>query len=238
MNTPNTQCPVCYLVVPCFNEEKVLPVSSSVFLQKIQQLQAQQKIAPSSKILFVDDGSADTTWEKIVQLHAQNPIILGLKLSGNRGHQPALLAGLLYSKDKADITISFDADLQDDIEVIDAFIEKYKQGAQIVYGVRSDRSSDSFFKRASAQIFYKLMRTLGVKLIYNHADCRLMSRQALQALANYPEENLFLRAIVANLGFKTDVAYYARHKRTEGESKYPLRKMLAFAWEVQELPSL
>lgn len=223
--------PVCYLVIPCFNEEKVLPISSVAFLEKLQQLQTQQKIASSSKILFVDDGSCDSTWEKIVQLHQQNPHVIGLKLAGNRGHQNALLAGLLFSKDNADIIISFDADLQDDIQVIDSFIEKYEQGAQIVYGVRNNRSSDSFFKRATAQAFYKLMQWLGIKLVYNHADCRLMTRQTLQALANYPETNLFLRAIVANLGFSTAVVHYTRQNRAAGEGKYPLRKMVSFAWE-------
>ena len=231
MSQSTTKIPICYLVVPCFNEEEVLPLSAATFLQKLQQLQTQHKITSSSKILFVDDGSTDCTWAKIVQLHQQHPCIIGLKLSGNRGHQNALLAGLLYSKDKADITISFDADLQDDIQVIDAFIEKYEQGAQIVYGVRKDRSLDSFFKRQTAQTFYKLMNKLGIKLIYNHADCRLMSKPTLQALANYPEENLFLRAIIANLGFKTEVAYYTRQKRAAGEGKYPLKKMLSFAWE-------
>lgn len=232
MNKITTEkCPVCYIVVPCFNEEEVLPLSAPVFLKKLEQLQSQKKIAASSKILFIDDGSSDSTWEKIISLHTAHANIIGLKLSKNCGHQNALLAGLLYSKDLSDITISFDADLQDDINVVDSFVDKYEQGAHIVCGVRSDRSNDSFFKRVTAQVFYRTMKLLGVNLIYNHADCRLMSKQALQALACYPEENLFLRGIIANLGFKTEKAYYARQKRTVGKGKYPLHKMLSFAWE-------
>lgn len=223
--------PICYIVVPCYNEEAVLPTSAQAFTQKIQTLVTQNKIAPHSKVLFVDDGSTDHTWNIISSLHQENPFITGLKLAHNAGHQNALLAGLMTARQNADVVASFDADLQDDINVLDQFIEKYKQGSQIVFGVRSSRDTDSFFKKQSAQWFYKLMSAIGIQLVYNHADCRLMSRQALEALADFQETNLFLRGIIAQLGFKTDTAYYARTKRAAGKGKYPLKKMLLFAWE-------
>lgn len=222
---------ICYVAVPCYNEEEMLPLSAPVFVDKINTLIAGGQIAPGSKVLFIDDGSGDKTWQIIEQLHQKFPQVAGLKLSRNCGHQNALLAGLLYAKEKADIVISFDADLQDDITVFDDFIAKYNQGAQIVYGVRSSRETDTFFKKHSAQLFYKLMAFFGIKLVYNHADCRLMSKKALEALSEYPENNLFLRGIVPQLGFQTDTAYYARQKRTAGEGKYPLKKMLLFALE-------
>lgn len=229
--TENSNTPICYVVVPCYNEEKAFPFSSEIFLTKLEQLIDQNRISAHSRVLFVDDGSKDKTWELICSLHHKNPLAGGLKLSANCGHQNALLAGLLYAKDKADITASFDADLQDDINVLDEFINKYEKGAQIVYGVRNDRSTDSFFKKSSARCFYKLMKILGIHLVYDHADCRLMSRKALQALAQYQEENLFLRGIVTQLGFKTDIAYYSRAKRVAGKEKYSLGKMLSFAWQ-------
>ncbi|MCQ2411022.1 MAG: glycosyltransferase family 2 protein [Elusimicrobiaceae bacterium] len=209
----------------------MLPISAVVFVKKLTELIAKQKIAPTSKILFGDDGSHDNAWGIITDLHQQNSCVRGLKLSRNFGHQNALLAGLLHAKDNADVVISCDADLQDDIEVFDSFINKYNQGAQIVYGARNSRSTDTYFKKHSAQGFYKFMAFLGIKLIYNHSDCRLMSKQALQVLSEYQESNLFLRGVIPQLGFKTDIAYYARQKRTAGETKYPLKKLLLFALE-------
>lgn len=223
--------PICYIIVPCYNEEDILPTTIPLFIQKIEQLFKADKIDPASKVLLVDDGSHDKTWELIEQFHQKTAYVCGLKLAHNCGHQNALMAGLLFAQDKADVTVSFDADLQDDINVTDDFIDKYEQGAQIVYGVRNNREADTFFKKHSAQYFYKFMRMIGIELVYNHADCRLMSAQAVRALAAYPERNLFLRGIVPQLGFKTASAYYTRKERTEGESKYPFKKMLLFALE-------
>jgi len=220
------------VVVPCYNEEEVLPETSKRLSAKIQQLINTQCISEKSQILFVDDGSGDGTWSLIKKYHTENPQNFGgIKLSGNRGHQNALLCGLLAAKDHFDAAISIDADLQDDIDVIDKMIEKYRAGCEIVYGVRSDRKSDAFFKRATAQSFYRLMRFLGVDVVYNHADFRLMGKNALQALSEYGEVNLFLRGIVPLLGFKTGAEYYARSERLAGTSKYPLRKMVKFAFE-------
>jgi len=224
--------PIIAIVVPCYNEEEVLPETAKRLSGKMQQLINEQSINGKSKIFFVDDGSSDNTWSLIEKYHAENPqYFSGIKLSGNRGHQNALLCGLLTVKDQVDAAISIDADLQDDIEVIDNMIEKYRSGYEIVYGVRSNRKTDSFFKRATANGFYRFMRFLGVDVVHNHADFRLIGRNALQALAEYGEVNLFLRGIIPLLGFKTGIEYYTRAERFAGTSKYPLRKMLKFALE-------
>lgn len=223
--------PICYLVIPCYNEEAALPKSALVFLAKIQELTKQKIISQQSKVLFIDDGSKDKTWQIIENLHKENSAFIGLKLAKNVGHQKALWAGLMFAKDKADISISIDADLQDDINAVNKFIEEYNKGAQIVFGVRSSRQTDTFFKRNTALLFYKLMEILGGNLIYNHADYRLMSKPALEALSQYKESNLFIRAIAAQLGFKQAKVFYDRNKRIEGTTKYPLKKMIAFALE-------
>ena len=222
---------VLYIVVPCYNEEDILPDSGNKLIQKIRLLITDKVISSDSKILFVDDGSKDKTWNLISDFCNSNKDIHGIKLSRNRGHQNALIAGLMTAKECADMVISMDADLQDDLNAIDKMIEKHYEGADIVYGVRSSREKDGFFKRSTAQSFYKMMKWLGVETVYNHADYRLMSKRALDALAQYKEVNLFLRGIVPLLGFETDYVYYERGERTAGESKYPLRKMIAFAWE-------
>ena len=220
---------ILYIVVPCYNEEEVLHETSKRLEKKLNQLIGQNQISKNSKVLFVDDGSKDKTWQIITELHEQNQIFSGLKLSCNKGHQNALLAGLMTAKDLSDVTISLDADLQDDIEVIDQFIEKYKQGCDIVYGVRSARDTDTFFKKTTAHGFYKLMEIMGVSIQKDHADYRLMSKRALQGLEQFDEVNLFLRGIVKLIGYKSDVVYYKRSSRFAGESKYPLKKMLNFA---------
>ena len=220
---------ILYLVLPCYNEEEVLRQTASVLKKKMTSLIKDKKISKKSRVMFVDDGSKDKTWEIIAELHAQDELFVGVKLSGNRGHQFALLAGLMSAKDRVDATISMDADLQDDVNVIDKMLEDYQNGSEIVYGVRSSRRKDTFFKRTTAQMFYKLMRAMGVNIVYNHADCRLMSKRALKELENFKEVNLFLRGLVPLIGFKSSIAYYERGKRVAGESKYPLKKMLAFA---------
>ena len=220
---------ILYIVVPCYNEEEVLHETSKRLEKKLNQLIGQNQISKNSKVLFVDDGSKDKTWQIITELHEQNQIFSGLKLSCNKGHQNALLAGLMTAKDLSDVTISLDADLQDDIEVIDQFIEKYKQGCDIVYGVRSARDTDTFFKKTTARGFYKLMEIMGVSIQKDHADYRLMSKRALQGLEQFDEVNLFLRGIVKLIGYKSDVVYYKRSSRFAGKSKYPLKKMLNFA---------
>ena len=220
---------ILYLVIPCYNEEAVLPETAKQLLAKMNSMLEQKLISRESKILFVNDGSKDRTWELIEKLHASNPIYSGVKLSRNKGHQNALLAGLMTAKEKADMTISLDADLQDDIDVIDQMVEKYYQGSDVVYGVRSARKTDTFFKKFTAQGFYKMMQAMGVDIVYNHADYRLMSRRALEGLAEFKEVNLFLRGIVPLIGFPSDVVTYERHERFAGESKYPLKKMLSFA---------
>lgn len=220
---------ILYLVIPAFNEEEVLDSTSKALKEKMNNLIKNKKISRESKVLFVDDGSKDKTWHIIENLHAKDKLFIGVKLSGNRGHQFALLAGLMEAKKYADAVISMDADLQDDINVIDKMLEEYKNGNEIVYGVRSSRKKDTFFKRTTAQMFYKLMKFLGVNIIYNHADCRLMSKRALEELENFKEANLFLRGIVPLLGFQNSIVYYERGKREAGVSKYPLKKMFAFA---------
>jgi glycosyltransferase involved in cell wall biosynthesis len=225
-------CPKIYIVVPCFNEEESLPETARRLDEKLKELASCAVVSAESRVVFVDDGSADRTWDYIQKLHEEAPdVFCGIKLSKNRGHQNALVAGLLYAKDHCDAAVSIDADLQDDVSVIDGMVRQYSDGREIVYGVRSDRKTDGFFKRASAQGFYLFMRSLGVDLVYNHADFRLMGRRALMAFAEYGEVNLFLRGIVPMLGFKTGVEYYARAARLAGESKYPLHKMLKFAFE-------
>ena len=219
------------IVVPCYNEKDVLPETSKQLLGIVERLAASEVISDKSKICFVDDGSVDCTWEIIESLCKENSHFAGIKLSKNRGHQNALLCGLLSIREYADAVISIDADLQDDVSVIDEMLQLHKAGCEIVYGVRSKRDKDSFFKRTTAYGFYRLMSFLGTDVIYNHADFRLMGHSALNALAEYGEVNLFLRGIVPMLGFKTGIAYYERKKRFAGESKYPFGKMLKFAIE-------
>ena len=220
---------ILYLVIPCYNEQEVLPETSRRLKEKMESLMDLNMISRDSKIMFVNDGSKDRTWEMIEELHDQDPLYQGVKLSRNRGHQNALLGGLMTAKEYADMVISLDADLQDDIDVIDQFVEKYYEGCDIVYGVRSARTTDTFFKRFTAEGFYKIINLMGGEVVFNHADYRLMSKRALNELANYKEVNLFLRGIVPMIGFKTDVVTYERHERLAGESKYPLKKMLALA---------
>lgn len=221
--------PTVYLVVPCYNEEAVLPETCKRLLGKLESLRASGRADADSRILLVDDGSRDKTWELIAGFHEQTPDISGLKLSRNRGHQHALLAGLMTARGRADCVISLDADLQDDVEVLDQFIDKYREGCEVVYGVRNRRDTDTFFKRTTARGFYRVMQLLGVDIVFNHADYRLLGRRALDALAEYREVNLFLRGIVPLIGFRSDYVYYDRQERFAGESKYPLKKMLSFA---------
>lgn len=218
-----------YFVVPCYNEEEVLPETSKRLLEKLEFLIENKKISKQSKIVFIDDGSRDETYNIIADLHKQNDKFCGIKLSRNHGHQNALLAGLMTVKDKCDAAISLDADLQDDIDVLDLFVDRFNEGYDIVYGTRSSRKKDTAFKRITAQGFYKLMLFFGVEVVYNHADYRLMSSRALDVLADFKEVNLFLRGIVPLVGFKSTTVSYERHERFAGESKYPLKKMLAFA---------
>lgn len=218
-----------YIVVPCYNETEVLRETTRRLEDKLKRMRSDGLISADSRIMYVDDGSSDGTWELIEELHKQNPIVEGVKLSRNRGHQNALLAGLMTAKDHADCVISMDADLQDDIEVIDDFVKMYDDGCDVVYGVRSSRQKDTAFKRATAQGFYKLMNAFGVETVYNHADYRLMSGRALDGLSQFDEVNLFLRGIVPQIGYRTGQVEYERGERFAGESKYPLKKMLAFA---------
>lgn len=220
-----------YIVVPCYNEEEVLHETAKRLLAKVNDLIKQEKIAKNSRIVFINDGSKDSTYEIIKSLHAENQIFSGINLSRNRGHQNALLAGLMTVKNYADIVISMDADLQDDIDAIDEMIEKYDAGADIVYGVRSKRETDTIFKKVTAEGFYSLTNKLGGEVVFNHADYRLMSQRALNSLAEFGEINLFLRGIVPMIGYKTDIVTYERHERFAGESKYPLKKMISFAIE-------
>lgn len=220
-----------YLVVTCYNEEEVLRETASRLKEKMQVLISNKVISEKSRIAFVDDGSKDKTWSIIEELNSNDKIFSGVKLSRNRGHQNALLAGLMTVKGYCDAAISLDADLQDDINVIDKFIEKFNYGYDVVYGVRSERKTDTVFKRTTAQGFYKIMKVLGVDIVYNHADYRLMSKRALDSLQDFKEVNLFLRGIVPLIGYKSDVVLYERNERFAGESKYPLKKMLSFAFE-------
>lgn len=217
------------IVVPCYNEQEVLNMTNEVLLKLLHSLIEKNKISNKSFILYVNDGSKDKTWELIKDMVDEN--VRGLNLAGNTGHQNALLAGLMSVLEEVDFTISIDADLQDDVMVIENMIDNYLFGDNIVFGVRNDRENDSFFKKVTAQSFYKFMKFLGVDVIYNHADFRLMDKISLKALSQYEEVNLFLRAIVAKMGFKTSIVEYKRLKRMAGESKYPLKKMLSFAFE-------
>lgn len=218
-----------YVVIPCYNEEEVVRETASRLLTKLTELQDKDMISSESKIMFVNDGSTDETWNIIKELHENNPVYTGISLSNNKGHQNALLAGLMTAMEKADMVVSMDADLQDDIGVINEMVQKYHEGCDIVYGVRKNRSKDSFFKRVTANMFYKIMNWFGAKTVSNHADYRLMSKRTLEALAGYKEVNLFLRGLVPSLGFKTDVVYYERAERFAGESKYSFGKMMSFA---------
>lgn len=220
---------ILYLVIPCYNEEEVLHETAKRLFEKITNMINNEIISKESKIVFVNDGSKDKTWSIIEELHNKNDLFSGINLSRNRGHQNALLAGLITAKDYADMTISLDADLQDDIDVIDKFVDEYYKGSDIVYGVRSSRQTDTFFKRTTALAFYKLMSRLGVDMIYNHADYRLMSKRSLDGLAQFKEVNLFLRGMVPLIGYRYSIVEYERHERFAGESKYPLKKMIAFA---------
>lgn len=222
---------ILYIVVPCYNEEEVITETNKRLTEKLKELIKNKKISNQSKIMFVNDGSRDKTWSLIEEFHKKNKIVSGVNLSRNRGHQNALLSGLMTAKKYADIVISMDADLQDDIDAIDNMIDKYYEGNDIVYGVRSSRKKDSFFKKFTAEGFYKIMKIMGVDIVFNHADYRLTSRRVLNELENYKEVNLFLRGIFPLIGFKSTIVYYERAERFAGESKYPLKKMLSFAWE-------
>jgi len=219
-----------FIVMPCYNEEEVLAETTTRMIEKLNSLVLNQKIDKKSRVLYVNDGSKDNTWNLIQELSNKYDSITGISLSRNRGHQNALLAGLSVAKEHADIIISMDADLQDDINAIDEMIEKYQEGNQIVYGVRSSRKKDTLFKRATAEGFYKFMKMMGVDIVFNHADYRLTSKTVLNELFKYNEVNLFLRGIFPLIGYKSDIVYYERNERFAGESKYPLRKMLSFAW--------
>ena len=221
-----------YFVIPCYNEEEMLPITAKALIRKRDELVESGRITPESKIMFVDDGSKDKTWELIEKLNEAAPAVFtGVKLSRNRGHQNALLAGMMTAVKHADIIVSMDADLQDDINAVDGFLDKREEGCDIVYGVRSSREKDTAFKRGTAQGYYKLLAKMGVEITYNHADYRLMSRRAVEALAEFTEVNLFLRGLVPMVGFKSDTVEYVRSERQAGESKYPLKKMISFAVE-------
>ena len=220
-----------YMVVPCYNEEEVLEETTKRLEEKYNNLIRGGKISEDSRILYVNDGSKDGTWSLIEKLHKENPHVSGLNLSRNRGHQNAVLAGLMYAKDHCDAAISMDADLQDDIHAIDEMVEKFAEGNDVVYGVRSSRKKDSFFKKFTAEGFYKFMLWMGVDIVFNHADYRLMSKRVLEQLENYKEVNLFLRGIVPLIGYPSTNVYYERNERFAGESKYPLKKMLSFAFD-------
>ncbi len=220
---------ILYYVIPCYNEEEVLPETSRRLKEKMENLIRTGRISRKSRVCFVNDGSRDGTWEVIEKLHAEDSLFSGINLSRNRGHQNALLAGLMTVREHADMVISMDADLQDDIEACDAMLDKYYEGYDVVYGVRSARKTDTWFKRTTAEGFYKLMDRFGAKVVYNHADYRLMSRRALDGLSQYQEVNLFLRGMVPLVGYPSEVVYYERAERFAGESKYPLKKMISFA---------
>ena len=227
----NTMPDILYIVVPCYNEEAVLPETAKRLGLKLKKLIEDKTVSDKSRVMFVNDGSKDKTWEIIKALHKGDGIFTGVNLSRNRGHQNALLAGLMTAKDKADVTISMDADLQDDINAADEMLKEYYGGCDIVYGVRSKRKTDTFFKKFTAEAFYRVMNFLGAETVFNHADYRLMSKRALEGLAEFKEVNLFLRGIVPMIGYKTSSVYYERTERFAGESKYPLKKMISFALE-------
>lgn len=222
---------ILYIIIPCYNEEKVLPITSGMFLQKLQSLVNQEIISDKSRIMFVNDGSKDRTWEIICELANSDEHYIGISQSRNRGHQNAVLAGLMEAKDNCDITISIDCDGQDDINAMDKMVDEYLNGCEIVYGVRSSRQTDTFFKRFTAQGFYKLLNAMGAEVVYNHADYRLVSSKVLNEFENFKEVNLFLRGMFPLVGVKSTSVYYERHERIAGESHYPLRKMLALAFD-------
>ena len=223
--------PRLYIVIPCYNEEAVLPITAPLFRDKLLSLSSQGKISPDSRVLFVNDGSKDNTWNLICKLSKEDEHYEGICLSRNRGHQNALLAGLMEAKDKCDITISIDCDGQDDINAMDEMVDEYLSGAEIVYGVRSKRETDTFFKRFTAESFYKLMKWMGADTVFNHADYRLVSSRALKEFSNFKEVNIFLRGMFPLVGFKSTCVYYERHERIAGQSHYPLKKMLALAFD-------
>lgn len=223
--------PILYIVVPCYNEEEVLEETTKRLSEKLNYLIDERIISKKSKVMYVNDGSRDKTWKLINKIHEENDLFTGLSLTRNRGHQNALLAGLMTAKEYADVIISMDADLQDDINAIDKMLEKYQEGNDIVYGVRSSRKKDSFFKRFTAETFYKVMNALGAECVYNHADYRLTTKRVLDELENFHEVNLFLRGMFPLIGFKSDKVYYERNERFAGKTKYPLKKMLNFAWD-------
>lgn len=223
--------PILYIVIPCYNEEKVLPITSGMFLDKVNELIGLGKISEDSRIMFVNDGSKDNTWNIICNLAKQDKKFMGISQSRNRGHQNAVLAGLMEAKDKCDITISIDCDGQDDINAMNKMVDEYLDGSEIVYGVRSKRDTDTFFKRFTAEGFYKLLNWMGAEVVFNHADYRLVSSRVLQEFANYKEVNIFLRGMFPLVGFKSTSVYYERHERIAGSSHYPLGKMLALAFD-------
>ena len=227
----NRTDPILYIVIPCYNEQEVLPITAPMFLQKINDLAAAGKISPESRVLFVNDGSKDRTWEIICDLAARDPHYAGICQSRNRGHQNAVLAGLMEAKSRCDITISIDCDGQDDINAMDAMVDAYRDGCDVVYGVRSKRETDTFFKRFTAESFYKILNAMGAEVVFNHADYRLMSARVLEEFAQFREVNLFLRGMVPLVGFKSTCVTYERHERMAGESHYPLSKMLALAFD-------
>ena len=227
----NRTQPILYIVIPCYNEQEVLPITAPLFLQKISDLSAAGKISPDSRVLFVNDGSKDKTWEIIQALAAADEHYLGISQSRNRGHQNAVLAGLMEAKSRCDITISIDCDGQDDINAMDGMVDAFREGCDVVYGVRSKRDTDTFFKRFTAESFYKLLNSMGAEVVYNHADYRLLSSRVLQEFAKFKEVNLFLRGMVPLVGFKSTSVTYERHERIAGESHYPLSKMLALAFD-------
>ena len=220
-----------YIVVPCYNEEEVLKETTKQLKKKLNDLIKKKVINKDSRVMYVNDGSKDKTWELIKEINEKEKLFTGISLSRNRGHQNALLAGLMTAKEYADVVISMDADLQDDINAVDEMLEKYYDGCEIVYGVRSARKKDTWFKRTTAEGFYKFMEKMGVEIVFNHADYRLTSKTVLDNLENYKEVNLFLRGMFPLIGYKTDIVYYERNERFAGESKYPLKKMLSFAWD-------
>lgn len=222
--------PKLYIVVPCYNEQEVLPMTSQIFIRKLEELSDLGEISPESRVLFVNDGSRDSTWDIIDELSKSYDWVEGISLSRNRGHQNALLAGLMYAKDRCDVTVSIDADGQDDINAIDEMIKEYHKGCDIVYGVRAARKTDTLFKRATAEGFYKVMNFMGAEVVFNHADYRLLSKRVLEEFANFKEVNIFLRGMVPLVGFKSTSVYYDRAERMAGESKYPLKKMISLAW--------
>lgn len=221
--------PIVYFIIPCYNEEAVLPETTRRLTEKLNSMVSTGLINKESRVLYVDDGSKDKTWELISRFNRENPWVEGVKLAHNRGHQNALLCGLMSAMPRCDAAISMDADLQDDIDALDQFVKKFQEGCDVVYGVRNKRDTDTWFKRTTAEGFYKVMNLLGVDVVFNHADYRLMSKRALEALSEYREVNLFLRGIVPLIGYRSDYVYYDRHERFAGESKYPLKKMLSFA---------